>query len=119
MVQQQLDVEIAGLVDRMLLGVGTSRGRRSRHSLRTNDVIDFWRVEELDQDRKLLLRAEMKLPGKAWLQFTVTPETAGNRLAVKAFYQTTTFPGKAYWYIFLPFHQFIFKDLITQIERRS
>ena len=110
--------KLRGLVDRLLLGVGTSRGRRSRHSLRTNDVIDFWRVEELDQDRKLLLRAEMKLPGKAWLQFTVTPEDSANRLAVKAFYQTTSFLGRLYWYIFLPFHHFIFKDLITQIERR-
>lgn len=110
--------KLRGLVDRLLLGVGTSRGRRSRHSLRTNDVIDFWRVEELDLDRKLLLRAEMKLPGKAWLQFTVTPEKNGNRLTVKAFYQTTSFLGRVYWFIFLPFHHFIFKDLITQIERR-
>jgi uncharacterized protein YbjT (DUF2867 family) len=110
--------KLRGLVDRLLLGVGTSRGRRSRHSLRTNDVIDFWRVEELDQDRKLLLRAEMKLPGKAWLQFTVAPDETSNRLTVKAFYQTTSFFGRAYWYIFLPFHHFIFRDLITQIERR-
>jgi uncharacterized protein YbjT (DUF2867 family) len=110
--------KLRGLVDRLLLGVGTSRGRRSRHSLRTNDVIDFWRVEELDQDRKLLLRAEMKLPGKAWLQFTVEPDKTGNRLTVKAFFQTTSFPGWMYWYIFLPFHHFIFRDLITQIERR-
>jgi uncharacterized protein YbjT (DUF2867 family) len=111
--------KLRGLVDRLLLGVGTSRGRRSRHSLRTNDVIDFWRVEELDQDRTLLLRAEMKLPGKAWLQFTVVPCEGGNRLTVKAFFQTTSFFGRAYWYAFLPFHHFIFRDLITQIERRS
>lgn len=111
--------KLRGLVDRMLLGVGTSRGRRSRHSLRTNDVIDFWRVEELEQDRKLLLRAEMKLPGKAWLEFTVQSLNSYNRLTVKAYFQTSSFFGRSYWYIFLPFHHFIFRDLITQIEKRS
>lgn len=111
--------KLRGLVDRILLGVGTQRGRRNRQYLRVNDVIDFWRVEELEPDRKLLLRAEMKLPGRAWLQFTVSPCTSGNSISVRAFYQTEGFPGKMYWYVFLPFHHFIFKDLITQIEKKS
>ncbi len=111
--------KLRGNVDRLLLGVGTSRGRRSRSSLRINDVIDFWRVEDLRQNKMLLLRAEMKLPGKAWLQFDISPQGAMNRLSVKAFYQTHSFLGKAYWYFFLPFHHFIFRDLIAQIEKIS
>ena len=111
--------KIRGLFDRLLLGVGTSRGRRSQSSLRINDVIDFWRVEDLEKDARLLLRAEMKLPGKAWLQFTITPEKDRNRLSVKAFYQAQTIAAKVYWYAFLPFHAFIFRDLIEQIEKKS
>jgi hypothetical protein len=111
--------KLRGMVDRILLGVGTSRGRRSQYSLRTNDVIDFWRVEDLVPNRKLLLRAEMKLPGKAWLQFTLSPSESRNCLTVTAYFQTTSFAGKLYWYFFLPFHHFIFRDLISHIEKRS
>jgi uncharacterized protein YbjT (DUF2867 family) len=111
--------KLRGWVDRILLGVGTSRGRRSESSLRINDVIDFWRVEGMVKNRMLLLRAEMKLPGKAWLQFTIDTQDNQNSLTVKAFYQTITFAGKIYWYLFLPFHHFIFRDLLSQIEKRS
>jgi hypothetical protein len=103
----------------MLLGVGTSRGRRSSSSLRINDVIDFWRVEDLRHNEKLLLRAEMKLPGKAWLEFSIDRENEKNRLLVKASYQTQSLFGKLYWYVCLPFHIFVFSGLIKQIEKRS
>jgi uncharacterized protein YbjT (DUF2867 family) len=111
--------KLRGMVDRIMLGVGSSRGRRSQSSLRINDVIDFWRVEDMVEDTMLLLRAEMKLPGKAWLQFTIDSRKDRNILSVKAFYQTSTMLGKMYWYLFLPFHHFIFSDLIYQIEKRS
>ena len=110
---------LRGMVDRLLIGVGAARGRRSVSSLRINDVIDFWRVEELRRDEMLLLRAEMKLPGWAWLEFRITPDGPQNRLAVKAYYETHTWYGRLYWYMFLPFHHFIFNDLIRQIEKRS
>jgi len=110
---------LRGKIDRLLMGVGSQRGRRSSSNLRINDVIDFWRVEDLEKDRLLLLRAEMKIPGKAWLQFTVAPEGAGSRLAVTAYYASHGLLGNIYWYNFLPFHYFIFNDLIRQIERRS
>jgi uncharacterized protein YbjT (DUF2867 family) len=132
---------LRGLIDRLLLGVGSARGRRSYAELEINDVVDFWRVEDLVPDRKLLLRAEMRLPGKAWLEFTVgnngTPERgvdkpvgknigkgdenagAGNVLSVTAYYQTRTPFGHLYWYLFLPFHHLIFANLIKQIEKRS
>ncbi len=110
---------LRGMLDRMLMGVGTARGRRSHASLRANDVIDFWRVERIVADRRLLLRAEMRLPGRAWLEFRIDPEPAGNRLSVIAHYDTKTWPGHLYWYVFLPFHTYIFENLIRQIERRS
>jgi uncharacterized protein YbjT (DUF2867 family) len=110
---------VRGAFDRVFFGVGISRGRRSLSELRVGDVIDFWRVEELTRDRRLLLRAEMKMPGAAWLQFTIRPEEDVNHLSVEAFYEPRGLFGHAYWYAFLPFHHFIFRDLIEQIARRS
>lgn len=110
---------LRGSMDRLLMGVGSSRGRKSLKSLTFNDVIDFWRVEDIEKDSKLLLRAEMKLPGKAWLKFSIDPEGEVRRLMVTAYYDTSTLWGLAYWYMFLPFHHFIFIDLLRQIDRRS
>jgi len=111
---------IRGAIDRLLMGVGTTRGRRSEAGLRVNDVVDFWRVEQIEFHRQLLLRAEMKVPGYAWLEFRVDPvDGEKNRLSVNAYYSTKGLWGRAYWYIFLPFHHFIFDDLIKQIDRRS
>lgn len=108
-----------GMLDRLLMGVGTARGRRSSSSLRVNDVIDFWRVEALVPNRKLLLRAEMKLPGRAWLEFSIEPENSRSRLTVRAYFDTNTLFGRAYWYFFLPFHRYIFESLIRQIDGRD
>lgn len=110
---------LRGVADRLLTGVGASRGRRSPSRLRINDVIDFWRVEDLVDDERLLLRAEMKLPGKAWLEFNVRPAREQNNLSVHAYFQPSGLLGKIYWYVFLPFHQYIFNDLITELERKS
>ncbi len=110
---------LRGLVDRILLGVGTSRGRRSRSRLRLDDVIDFWRVEAMDKDERLLLRAEMKLPGKAWLEFTIREEDGSRRLSVAAYYDTQSLWGVIYWYACLPFHLFIFQRLIEEIDKKS
>ena len=73
---------LRGAVDRILLGVGTSRGRRSQTTLKIDDVIDFWRTEDLQPNRRLLLRAEMKLPGKAWLEFNIQDEVTRRRLSI-------------------------------------
>ncbi|MCP4583584.1 MAG: SDR family oxidoreductase [candidate division Zixibacteria bacterium] len=110
---------LRGALDKILLGVGTSRGRKSYFQLEINDVIDFWRVEDIKQNRRLLLRAEMKLPGKAWLEFNIKNGEDRRKLSVMAYYDTASYFGKAYWYILLPFHHFIFKKLIDAIERRS
>ena len=106
-----------GLIDRIFLGVGTSRGRRSDSSLRINDVIDFWRVEDLIPDQRLLLRAEMILPGKAWLEFLIEAESSQNKITVIAWFKPKGILGSLYWYSFLPFHYFIFKDLLKQFSK--
>ncbi len=111
---------LRGFIDRMLIGVGTSRGRRPESELRINDIIGFWRVEDLVTEKKLLLRAKMILPGKAWLEFRICPEdTQRNRLSVHAYFQPRGIPGRLYWYNFLPFHFIIFKDLLKQLVKRS
>jgi len=108
------------MIDRMLLGVGSSRGRRSAGTLKTNDVIDFWRVEDLQPDCRLLLRAEMKLPGKAWLEFNIAGAPAGgHQLSVSAHFDSTSLFGRLYWYLCLPLHHFTFSRLLLQIEKRA
>ena len=110
---------LRGGIDRLFLGVGSARGRRSYSGLEINDVVDFWRVEDLQPNKRLLLRAEMRLPGKAWLEFTIKQEGPGNTLAATAYYQTHTILGHLYWYALLPCHHFVFANLIKQIEKRS
>lgn len=110
---------LRGAIDRIFLGVGTSRGRKSQTSLKINDVIDFWRVEDLQKNMRLLLRAEMKLPGKAWLEFKIRDAGSERRLSITAHYHPEGYFGEAYWYIFLPFHRVLFNNLIKQIESRS
>ncbi|MBL7110466.1 MAG: SDR family oxidoreductase [Bacteroidales bacterium] len=112
---------LRGFIDRMAMGVGSSRGRRSASTLRINDVIGFWRVEDLIPNKKLLLRAEMKLPGKAWLEFTINQvsQSDKNRLSVDAYFSPRGLLGNLYWYNFLPFHFIIFKNLLKQLIKRS
>ncbi len=110
---------LRGLLDRMFYGVGTSRGRRSQSSLNVNDVIGFWRVEEIIPNERLLLRAEMILPGKAWLEFKIKDKDGFRELSIIPYYETRTILGKSYWYFFVIFHEVIFNDLIKQIEKRS
>ena len=110
---------LRGGIDRLLLGVGSSRGRKSLSDLEINDVIDFWRVEDIETNKKLLLRAEMKLPGKAWMELKVGQQNHRNVLSVTAYYQTNTIFGYLYWYLSLPLHHFVFANLIRQIEKRS
>ena len=110
---------LRGGIDRVLLGVGSARGRKSFSTLKINDVVDFWRVEDIQDGRRLLLRAEMKLPGRAWLEFIITPQDDRRELMVTAYYDTHALFGKIYWYMCLPFHHIIFYNLIREIEKRS
>jgi hypothetical protein len=104
--------EIRGFMDKMAGGVGLRRGRRSQTEIAVGDSLDFWRVLYANkQEKHLLLFAEMKLPGEAWLEF---------RIKDHVLYQTATFRplglwGRIYWYAVLPFHGFIFKGMIKRI----
>lgn len=108
-----------GAIDRLFFGVGTQRGRRSKQDLRTHDVIDFWRVENIVPDQRLLLRAEMRMPGRAWLEFAIKPQGEQNELSITAHYATRSTWGDIYWRFFQPFHWYIFERLIKQVEQRA
>lgn len=111
---------LRGTIDKILLGVGTLRGRKSVSHLHINDVIDFWRVEDLKMNHRLLLRAEMKIPGCAWLEFNINERGEGKReLSIIAYYDAQSLWGKIYWYLCLPFHTVVFKNLIVDIDKKS
>jgi uncharacterized protein YbjT (DUF2867 family) len=111
--------QIRGLLDRAVRGVGMRRGRRHPRELRVGDPVDFWRVEALETDHVLRLRAEMRVNGDAWLQFTVRPEGTGSRLEQTAFFEPHGLLGLLYWYSVLPFHVFVFPGMIRALKRRA
>jgi hypothetical protein len=110
---------LRGFADLLLGGVGMRRERPEGRPLRVGDVFDFWRVERFEPDERLRLEAEMKLPGRAWLEFEVAPSAMGSRIT-----QTTTFDpiglgGRFYWYALLPAHAVIFRGMLKAIARRA
>ena len=107
--------EIRGFLDQMVGGVGMRRGRRSETELVAGDALDFWRVLLADQEeQRLLLYAEMKLPGEAWLEFKLD---ANGLLTQTATFRPLGLWGRVYWYSVLPFHGFIFKGMSNQIAQ--
>lgn len=111
---------IRGFMDRMIGGVGLRRGRRDPDKLRVGDALDFWRVEAVESEQMMRLRAEMKLPGEAWLQFQVTSREDNQVLLTQtAFFAPKGLMGVLYWYALYPFHRFIFSGLIDQIAERA
>ena len=104
------------MLDRIVGGIGTRRGRRSATTLRAGDAVDFWRVEAYKPNELLRLRAEMKLPGYAWLQFEALPrDDGGTCLRQTAFFDPRGAFGFAYWYAALAFHEFIFNNMAKRI----
>ncbi|HSL41969.1 MAG TPA: SDR family oxidoreductase, partial [Anaerolineales bacterium] len=108
-----------GWLDKAVGGVGLRRGRRHPDEIREGESLDFWRVEEVEKDRRLRLRAEMKLPGKAWLQFESQPQNGKTLLTVTAYFAPYGLFGFLYWYAMWPFHKFIFDGLAHQIASRA
>lgn len=112
--------KLRGLLDRLVGGVGMRRGRRSPDDLRAGDALDFWRVEAVEPGRLVRLRAEMKVPGPAWLQFEAQPHAEGGTLLIQtAFFEPHGLAGLAYWYAFYPIHQLIFSGMARAIVRRA
>ena len=111
---------IRGWMDKAVGGVGLRRGRRHPDEIRTGESLDFWRVEELIPNRRMMLQAEMKVPGKAWLEFESEPQESGQTLlTVTAYFDAHGFFGLLYWYAMWPFHKFIFDGLTNEIAKRA
>jgi uncharacterized protein YbjT (DUF2867 family) len=107
--------ELRGLMDRLVGGVGLRRGRRDPDELRVGDALDFWRVEAVEPDKLLRLRAEMKVPGRAWLQFEVKPHQERTLLLQTAFFAPKGLFGWLYWSGLYPIHAAIFSGMIKQL----
>ncbi|OGX89426.1 epimerase [Hymenobacter lapidarius] len=108
---------LRGLLDKAVGGVGLRRGRRSPSRLRAGDPLDFWRVLVADKaSQRLLLYAEMKLPGEAWLQFRIVDQPDGGHAVEQlAAYRPRGLAGRLYWYAVLPFHGIIFKGMVKNL----
>ena len=104
-------------MDKAVGGPGLRRGRRDPLALLPGEALDFWRVEVADPPHLLRLRAEMKVPGRAWLQWETVPEGSGRRLVQTALFTPTGFLGMLYWYSLYPVHKVIFSALIRAIAR--
>ena len=109
---------VRGFLDRLLGGVGLRRGRRDPQEVRVGDAVDFWRVEAVTPNHLLRLRAEMKMPGRAWLEFQVEPiDAASSRLIQTAYFAPHGLSGLLYWYLLYPAHGVIFSGLAKHIGR--
>lgn len=106
---------LRGFIDKISGGYGLSRGRRSGMDLRIGDALDFWKVVDVKQGKRLLLLAQMKVPGKAWLEFDVQPD----RLVQTAHFYPHGLWGRLYWFMVKPFHNFVFPDLARSIVKKA
>jgi Protein of unknown function (DUF2867) len=110
---------LRGSLDLLVGGIGLRRGRRRADELSPGDALDFWRVESLEPDRLLRLRAEMKVPGRAWLQFETTPAPGGTEIRQTAIFDASGLFGLAYWYLLYPLHRFVFAGMLRGIADRA
>jgi uncharacterized protein YbjT (DUF2867 family) len=110
---------IRGWLDLLVGGVGLRRGRRDPVNLRVGDAVDFWRVEAFEPDRRLLLAAEMRLPGRAWLEFEVSEREGKSHIRQTAMFDPVGLPGLAYWYFLYPLHQLVFRGMLKGIARAA
>lgn len=106
---------LRGWMDKLVGGVGLRRGRRDPHRLQTGDALDFWRVEKLERGSLLRLRAEMRVPGLAWLEMQVIPDGDGAVYRQRAVFFPRGLSGRLYWLGILPFHGIIFNGMANRI----
>jgi hypothetical protein len=104
-----------GLIDKLFGGYGLSRGRREHGKLRVGDALDFWKVADIKENKRLLLLAQMKVPGKAWLEFDIQ----GNKLVQTAHFLPKGLWGRLYWYAVLPLHNLVFDNLAAKIIEQA
>jgi hypothetical protein len=109
---------LRGFIDKLVGGVGTRRGRTSNTSLQAGDVLDFWRVLLADKkNQRLLLYAEMKIPGEAWLELKIIQSNGKNYLSQIATFRPSGLWGRIYWYAMYPFHLVIFNGMAKRITQ--
>jgi len=106
--------KLRGFIDKLIGGVGLRRGRRSQCDLRTGDCLDFWKVVDIEENKRLLLFAQMKVPGLAWLEFKIKD----NKLIQSAYFYPKGVWGRLYWYSLIPLHYFVFKNMIKGIIKK-
>ncbi len=111
--------KIRGYMDKIVGGVGLRRGRTSPNEISPGDALDFWRVLIADRaGMRLLLFAEMKLPGEAWLEFSISQKQGNWVLSQIATFRPRGLWGRVYWYLVLPFHFFIFNGMIDRLTKK-
>jgi len=110
---------VRGFIDLLVGGVGVRRGRPSPDALRVGDTLDWWRVERYEPNRLLRLRAEMKVPGRAWLEFEVESCGSGSRVRQTAIFDPKGLLGLLYWYGIYPLHAAVFGGMIAAIARAA
>ncbi len=110
---------IRGFLDRLVGGVGLRRGRRDPVDLRVGEALDFWRVEQFEPDRLLRLQAEMKVPGRAWLEFEVDGDQQRSTIRQTALFDPVGLVGLIYWYSLFPLHELVFAGMLRGIARAA
>jgi uncharacterized protein YbjT (DUF2867 family) len=110
---------VRGWLDRLVGGVGLRRGRRDPNRLYVGEALDFWRVEEIEQTRLLRLRAEMRLPGVAWLELKIADGPAGSRYEQRAIFVPKGLAGHFYWWSVAPFHSLVFGGMARNMARAA
>jgi uncharacterized protein YbjT (DUF2867 family) len=111
--------KLRGLIDLLVGGVGTRRGRPNPEQLRVGDTVDWWRVEVYEADHLLRMRAEMKVPGRAWLEFEVCPTDRGSTIRQTAVFDPSGLAGLAYWYGIYPLHAVVFRHMLQGLARAA
>ncbi|HEX7707630.1 MAG TPA: SDR family oxidoreductase [Thermoanaerobaculia bacterium] len=111
--------KLRGFLDLLAGGIGMRRGRPSPTNLRVGDTLDFWRVEAFEPGRTLRLAAEMKVPGRAWLEFEVTPAGSGSTIRQTASFDPVGLFGRLYWYALYPVHELVFAGMLRAIARAA
>jgi uncharacterized protein YbjT (DUF2867 family) len=110
---------VRGFLDLLVGGVGVRRGRRDSDNQHVGDPLDFWRVEVFEPNHRLRLQAEMKLPGRAWLEFEVNPFEQGSTIRQTAIFDPLGLAGLLYWYGIYPLHQFVFAGMLRNLARAA
>jgi hypothetical protein len=107
---------LRGFLDLLVGGVGMRRGRPDPEELRVGDTVDWWRVESIEPGRFVRFFAEMKVPGRAWLEFEVIPDEGGSVIRQTAIFDPSGLAGLVYWYACYPLHAVVFRGMIAGIS---